>query len=636
MVDSLTLSRVRLGSAGAAAPAGGSPTAADDSLAGFVKKAGSTVDKKVSYIPSSDVGKPRKHKSGALAIIAEDEGLAGAALPADVVRGAVEMSADIHAAVEARVRKGTTAAAKAIAASHNVYVCFLMDTTGSMGPYMREVKDRIAAVVDLCRKMGCAIDGIAFVGYKDWCDGVDHFQRLPFTTDVARFKAFVTGVTATGGGDTPEDVLGGMREALRLSWPDNGSTKILFHIADAPPHGRVYGTGYADDHPSGHSSDPTPESLFSTIHEKGIIYNFARIGALCDKMIEIFSSARCYGQPVPVFGLLDATTLSSAITSSIAKSVEHTSSAAGKGKPKDRRIRPHVIIATGTWDFARYPALKADLLEPMSPTTDVIDYIVSGGDFELKRSRTWVKVAPNPFAKGACRLAYRGRQLFPRSKLPDGVPATEANSVVENVILKERILLPTSAALDKHRYLTDLDTQTVASELAFDFNAAAKELSLTRFKIKFLIPQVVSIYLPDGSKRYMALEHEYRDGVEMMKFTNNFKYVRPKEADATDAAIEQKIAAAVAYSHFTYAATGGHLLVCDLQGIFTHDDKSRETLLLTDPAIHCPTQLRFGETNLRQRGIDAFFETHVCNNICRGMGLHRCVPVGAGAAAAAK
>jgi hypothetical protein len=44
--------------------------------------------------------------------------------------------------------------------------------------------------------------------------------------------------------------------------------------------------------------------------------------------------------------------------------------------------------------------------------------------------------------------------------------------------------------------------------------------------------------------------------------------------------------------------------------------------VVADPAIHCIDAVhRFGETNLRQDGMDGFFKSHVCNDICRELGL---------------
>lgn len=50
----------------------------------------------------------------------------------------------------------------------------------------------------------------------------------------------VAGVTAYGGSDIAEDVLGGYSQALRLSW--SSRYRVLLHFADAPPHGRKFHT----------------------------------------------------------------------------------------------------------------------------------------------------------------------------------------------------------------------------------------------------------------------------------------------------------------------------------------------------------------------------------------------------------
>ena len=80
-------------------------------------------------------------------------------------------------------------------------------------------------------------------------------QVLDFTEDVASFESFMESVRASGGGDTPEDVLGGINKAAGLSWPPNAGTRILFHIADAPAHGERFYGGSDDSYPNGHAED---------------------------------------------------------------------------------------------------------------------------------------------------------------------------------------------------------------------------------------------------------------------------------------------------------------------------------------------------------------------------------------------
>jgi hypothetical protein len=113
------------------------------------------------------------------------------------------------------------------------------------------------------------------VAYRDHCDGPLRIEALPCQPSVSAFAAFLDRIKATGGGDEPEDVLGGIEEAVRLvgfpaglctlirksnscclgsmDWEILGpnTARLLFHIADSPCHGVDYHDGYADDHPTG-------------------------------------------------------------------------------------------------------------------------------------------------------------------------------------------------------------------------------------------------------------------------------------------------------------------------------------------------------------------------------------------------
>lgn len=67
-----------------------------------------------------------------------------------------------------------------------------------------------------------------------------------------------------------------------------------------------------------------------------------------------------------------------------------------------------------------------------------------------------------------------------------------------------------------------------------------------------------------------------------------------------------------AFSHYSYQATEGYLMVVDLQGA---------SGILTDPQIHCLDSERFGAGNLGYEGILKFFFGHRCNNYCKSLGL---------------
>lgn len=94
---------------------------------------------------------------------------------------------------------------------------------------------------------------------------------------------------------------------------------------------------------------------------------------------------------------------------------------------------------------------------------------------------------------------------------------------------------------------------------------------------------------------------------------------------------------AQAFSHFSYVRSGGRLMVVDLQGTLEiHADGSRE-FVLTDPAIHKKRNtfhrsfgltLNLGRTDRGRAGMRAFWETHVCNDACRLLGLRPRQPRG--------
>merc|ERR1711977_300476 len=58
------------------------------------------------------------------------------------------------------------------------------------------------------------------------------------------------------------------------------------------------------------------------------------------------------------------------------------------------------------------------------------------------------------------------------------------------------------------------------------------------------------------------------------------------------------------------------MLVCDLQGVPL---ASTDGWLLTDPAAHSQKVGSLGPTDCGPMGIEAFFHSHTCNNLCRGL-----------------
>jgi hypothetical protein len=67
-----------------------------------------------------------------------------------------------------------------------------------------------------------------------------------------------------------------------------------------------------------------------------------------------------------------------------------------------------------------------------------------------------------------------------------------------------------------------------------------------------------------------------------------------------------------AFLHFTFHFSSGNLMVCDIQGVGD---------VYTDPQILTPSGEGHGRGNIGQRGITKCLKTHVCNAVCRRLGL---------------
>jgi hypothetical protein len=134
----------------------------------------------------------------------------------------------------------------------NIQLAFCCDATGSMDSYLTEAKDTVLKIQDSIANLKFCNYEFAFVAYRDHCD-----ESSTFLTKYHDFDSkdvisnFINEIDATGGGDTCEAVIDGLSDcADKLSWK-NDSIKIVFHIADAPPHGQDVSNDENDHHPDG-------------------------------------------------------------------------------------------------------------------------------------------------------------------------------------------------------------------------------------------------------------------------------------------------------------------------------------------------------------------------------------------------
>jgi molecular chaperone DnaK len=113
---------------------------------------------------------------------------------------------------------------------------FLFDTTGSMYPYLEEVRRHLA---DLVREIHAEVPTArtAIMAFGDHCDeGKTYLVKgCDFTSDADRLVEFIRAVEKTDGGDTPEAIEDALFEANRLAWGQERE-KALVLIGDAPAH----------------------------------------------------------------------------------------------------------------------------------------------------------------------------------------------------------------------------------------------------------------------------------------------------------------------------------------------------------------------------------------------------------------
>jgi Mg-chelatase subunit ChlD len=128
-------------------------------------------------------------------------------------------------------------------------VLFLIDTTGSMGDEIDRLKDSVRSVSE--RISGLPGNADLRLGMTVYRDRGDLFvtRTFDFTSSVDIFKTALAEVRADGGGDTPEDLNAGLHQAVTSpSWRGDDAVKLVFLIADAPPHLDYQdGADYAED-----------------------------------------------------------------------------------------------------------------------------------------------------------------------------------------------------------------------------------------------------------------------------------------------------------------------------------------------------------------------------------------------------
>ena len=118
---------------------------------------------------------------------------------------------------------------------NNLEIMFVIDATGSMGDEMEYIKAEIDDVISKVKNANeSAKISLAMMVYRDLEDAYVT-KYSDFTTDIASQQEWLNKQSAGGGGDFEEAVHVALDEAMSKQWSAK-STKLLFHVADAPAH----------------------------------------------------------------------------------------------------------------------------------------------------------------------------------------------------------------------------------------------------------------------------------------------------------------------------------------------------------------------------------------------------------------
>ena len=119
-----------------------------------------------------------------------------------------------------------------------IEVCFVLDTTGSMGGLIEGAKQKIWSIANEIASAKPTPDiRVGLIAYRD--RGDDYVVRsFDLTNDLDAVYAQLKTFQAGGGGDLPESVNEALDAAVRnISWSgDRSVLKMIFLVGDAPPH----------------------------------------------------------------------------------------------------------------------------------------------------------------------------------------------------------------------------------------------------------------------------------------------------------------------------------------------------------------------------------------------------------------
>jgi len=511
------------------------------------------------------------------------------------IRKKLAKRTEANVGIETHINNNLESARRA----RKIVLCIMMDCTGSMQSCIDEVKNKIHDVTSQFAELYAEGNiHYAFLGYRDFGDS-EQFQSFGFVSDVTEFQEYLQCVTADGGGDAAEDVVGALNKVKDLNWDvaGPGSSRMLIHVADAPPHGSEYheadvSDDYADgDVPSGvEGKNATPPLRY--LKAKRVHYYFCPPpGHTCAKMVEVFNS-KLKRKYVEMRELADVCQLSETVLMTLSSSVLRTvhagrsalsrkfSTLGGIGEEEDDGqsciSEPTSVsgFSRGDLSFSGLPENTVKVYQFKPPSTlsslraeffPIKCQVMHGG----RDGTTVMKWDPRAFGKGSVRWAFYG-------ELKDG--ADFQPYVVKRL---------QGSHHTKASYMQGIEESMIARFLAEQYAHRRKP---GRKAIRYLPAEVLEIQ--QTPCEYLFGEPQLPD-LEFKKWANN----------ASDWDLNHLDPSLLEFSKFTYDATEGYLMVADLQGVDTGAE-----FILTDPVVLCRNIRKYQPTNLGPDAMKANYE----------------------------